>query len=169
MDIKTSSIKSIYGFPEQNRNKNAWVFDMDDTLIIPHREKTKEHLYMILFVKKDNHVMMNLFNYRMKKDRYSVYILTGRHHDLADEISGYFKIDKSNVNTRDFCLSLNEVKKVDNDDKFTEDFLDKLIRFKSMKLNKIADLYSTVIFFDDLAKKFDKKFMADNILILLPF
>jgi len=150
---------------ETKENWNiGWFFDLDRTLINPIFENKGD--FKRLLIKSEISEMIRIFKQIKTVD--DVYILTGRDLILRDEISDYLQISPERVITKDIYLGKGEMEKVDDSGEALEKFLGDLVDFKVRILNHYAKNYDHIIFFEDLAKRFSGKNLADNISVFLP-
>lgn len=144
--------------------KRLVIFDLDDTLVIPDNEVDQNNLYMTI----DHHVpipeMMTLFEHVMDEGCF-VQILTNRHPDLKNLI----ELRYSCIATcRDYCLSVPEMERVEMDKLAKEQFMAEMVRWKTQYINRIASDYDHVVFYDDMAHRYDQSKFVDNVSLKLP-
>lgn len=140
-----------------------YIFDLDDTLVIPDYEIDKQNLYMTI----DHHVpipeMMALFN--DVKSKHPVQILTNRHPDLKHIIESRYGCPAI---CRDYCLSVPEMEVVEQDVSAKEQFLHEMTVRKTKYINNIAGQYDEIIFYDDMMHRYDVSKFAPNVSMKMP-
>lgn len=161
---RKSATRQIQQQPHKDL-KVAFVVDFDDTIIEIELVYEKEHLFLKLpDHPKYNPIMVRILKYLAQTPE-ALYILTGRHPMLAEEIEqlvldittqgflGKKKVIKAIC--RDFYLSSLEIKRANSGPEEDAKYMAIVRDWKIRKLNAIREDYDLVFFWDDLAKNID--------------
>lgn len=136
------------------------VFDLDHTLVIPDIKKDLEHNFLTIDHLKPVKKMMRVF-YRASNK----IILTNRHPMLQEALQEKFKCP---VICRNFCLTKEEMDKVNTSHANLQKFLNQMVKWKTSELNALSQEYKKVVFYDDHARRFSGQSLAKNIEVRLP-
>ncbi|MHC1575970.1 MAG: hypothetical protein ACXQTE_01315 [Methanosarcinaceae archaeon] len=143
-----------------NRSNVIHVFDLDHTLVIPDTDIDLAKKYMTI----DHHVpiksMMRLFESIDEK-----VILTARHPCLQATIESMYGCPTM---CRDYCLDWNDICQVNASDENLNRYLDQMVKWKTSELNRLAKVYDTVVFYDDMIERFDSTNLSKRVVLLLP-
>jgi hypothetical protein len=129
------------------------VFDFDETIVhCKNIEAEKQSLFLNLDNVEIIPSAFKIFN-KLRKS-YEIFILTNRHPLLKAQIAGMTGIKEDHVICRDYCLTNEEMKLVNVDEKSEEVFLQDMAKYKINTLKKIQEnANSVIVFFDDMAER----------------
>lgn len=135
-----------------------FIFDLDDTIVSPDRQKDAYSLYLKP-VHNDISVMMSLF----KDINTDKVIVTNRHPLLQTQLEREYGC---RVYCRDYCLTIQEMMNHIGGSKW---FYQEMGRYKIDTVNKLARDYDYVIFFDDMMHIYELEYLLPNVYIRLPY
>lgn len=150
----------------ERRMKIAWVFDLDNTLIYTDPEENKRTFFRNLEILFYDNKMVSLFKF-LKSKRESVFILTGRHPDIKDQIAKLIGLKPERVKCRQNDLDREKEKEFVKGIGLLE-YFENMNDWKVSVLNQMTIFYDLVIYFDDGFNWYMKRNDLESNVFILP-